>query len=457
MDKPIDKHGHIPLWCETLLEERGDIQVWIGAKHSVEESPNPPEGRTGLIEVGKYPIGWVCKFKGELYGAYINIDEDSPKSTKGPIGVLLQNAEKSMKAIKAKQSIKKTLLLTGASGFIGSHFLEHVLTKTDWEVICLCSWKHKGTPERIEEVLTGNSTWRDRVTVITHDLETPLTQRTMDRIGIVDYIVNFAAESHVDRSIETPVSFIQNNVNLMLSMLEFARTQKSLQMFVQVSTDEVYGVAPEGINHKEWAPILPSNPYSASKAAQEAIAIAYWRTYKIPLVITNTMNNFGEMQDPEKYVAQLIRKIHNGKTVSVHGTEKSIGSRYYLHARNHADAVLFLLRTLTKYMCIYEGGDGDYRERDKEVQTLRSRFPQRFNVVGDVELNNLEMAQLVAELMGKPLSYEFTDFHATRPGHDKRYALDGTKLQSFGWKPPLEFKESLKKYIDWTLKHPTWL
>lgn len=332
------------------------------------------------------------------------------------------------------------LLLTGASGFIGSHFLEHVLTNTDWHVVCIASWQHKGTPERIEEVLRGNPEWRHRVTVITHDLTSPIPERTKKRIGQCEYIVNFAAESHVDRSIEEPMPFIKNNVDLALNMLEFAR-EYPCKSFVQISTDEVYGVAPDGVNHTEWSPIIPSNPYSASKAAQEAIAVSYWRSFGVPVVITNTMNNFGEMQDAEKYVSQLIRKIAAGETVTVHGREGYIGSRYYLHARNHADAVLYILKNLPPR---------PYTEDD-------TIMPDRYNVVGDVEMDNLSIAQLVAGMMDKELKYELTDFHKTRPGHDRRYALDGSKLKSLGWIPPLDFNTSLKRCIDWTLKHPLWL
>ncbi len=335
------------------------------------------------------------------------------------------------------------LLLTGGSGFVGSHILEHVLTNTDWKVVCIASWKHKGTPERIEEVLAGNPTWRKRVEVITHDLESPITARTARRIGCPQYIINAAAESHVDRSIEDPVPFVQNNVNVMLNMLEFARNKRvsnALKAFVQVSTDEVYGVALEGVNHPEWASILPSNPYSASKACQEAIALSYWRTYGVPLIITNTMNNFGEMQDPEKYMAKVIRYTFQGKKVPVHGKKGDIGSRYYLHARNHADAIVFLLQN--HYPVKYESD---------------SFYPSRFNIVGDIELDNLEVAKKVASVVGKPLKYELVNFHGTRPGHDRRYALDGSKLKKMGWVAPNTFDDSLDKYIKWTLNHPKWL
>lgn len=332
------------------------------------------------------------------------------------------------------------ILITGIAGFFGSHLLEHVLINTNLEVIGIASWQHKGTPERVEEVLNNNPDWMKRVTIITHDLSAPFTDRTISRIGKVDYIVNAASDSHVDRSIDDPVPFVQNNVNLELTMLELARVIKP-KVFLQFSTDEVYGVAPEGINHKEWSAIVPSNPYSASKACQEAIAISYWRTYGVPLIITNTMNLFGQTQDPEKYMAMSIRQILKDEPVTVHGTEDRIGSRFYLHARNAADAVLFILNKLppTPY------------SEDHDL------FPDRYNIVGDIELNNLEVAEKIAEVLDKPLKYEFTDFHATRPGHDRRYALDGSKLKSLGWNAPKNFKESLTEYVEWSIDKPEWL
>jgi dTDP-glucose 4,6-dehydratase len=333
------------------------------------------------------------------------------------------------------------VLLTGVGGFMGAHVLEEILSSTDWDVIGVASWRHKGTPERIEEVLSTNPAWTSRVEIITHDLTAPFTERTKQRIGKIDYIINVASESHVDRSIEDPVPFVTNNVSLILNMLEFAREVKP-KTFLQISTDEVYGPAPDGVNFKEWSTQLPSNPYSASKSAQESICISYWRTYGVPVIITNTMNLFGEMQDPEKYTAQLIRKISNGETVHVHGTPEDVGSRYYLHARNQANALLYVIQRIEPQMYTDKGGI------DR---------PHRFNIVGDVEMDNLALAQKVAELMDKQLKYEFVDHHATRPGHDRRYALDGTKLKEHGWKAPKEFEDSLDKYIKWTKKHPLWL
>lgn len=333
---------------------------------------------------------------------------------------------------------KKRVLLTGGSGFFGSHLLRHLLVNTDWEFVCICSWKYKGTPERIENALEGID--KSRVEIITHDLTSSLTDMTKKRLGHIDYILNVASNSDVFRSIEDPVRFIKNNVDIAVTMLELARELKP-EVFLQFSTDEVYGVAAEGINHKEWSTIIPSNPYSASKACQEAIAISYWRTYNIPVIITNTMNLFGETQDPEKYTARLISKIEKGETVTVHGKEGEIGSRFYLHARNAADAVYFILKNTQPKL--YDKGDNP--------------LPDRYNIVGDIEMNNLDLAKLVAKILAKELKYELVDFHSERPGHDRRYALDGTKLKNLGWQAPMEFESSLKKSIEWTLNNRKWL
>lgn len=326
---------------------------------------------------------------------------------------------------------KTTVLLTGAGGFCGAHFVDHFLVNTDWDIIGIDSWRHKGVPERI---LTSKyyQENKDRVTIYTHDLNSPLSKVLIDKLKGVDYIVNLASMSHVDTSITDPVPFVQNNVNLVLNMLELAREIKP-KKFIQFSTDEVYGPMLNGIPHPEWDPILPSNPYSASKASQEAIAISYWRTYSVPLILTNTMNIIGEKQDGEKFLPKIVKNVKNGTTMTIHAQNGVAGSRFYLHARNAADAILFILKNVDLQM-----------------------FPQfnepvRLNVVGKTELNNLELAKMVANIMGKELKYEFVDVHTTRPGHDPRYGLDGTKLKELGYDYPVDFDESLKRTIEWML------
>ena len=326
------------------------------------------------------------------------------------------------------------ILLTGASGFVGSHILSHLLKNTDYEITCICSWKHKGEPYRILDDANYQEN-KHRVKMITHDLVSPFTQRQIEELKGHDTILNIASDSHVDRSITEPVPFVLNNVNLILNMLELARIIKP-KLFLQFSTDEVYGQAPIGLDHKEWSPIIPSNPYSGSKGAQESIAISYWRTYGVPLIITNTMKVFGERQDKEKFVQLCIDRINKGEEIQIHGYPdgKTAGSRFYIHARNVADAILFIVNNINPKL---------YPEVDK---------PERLNIVGEIELDNLSLAKMIAKFVGKELKYNLVDFHSSRPGHDCRYALDGKKLAELGWKPKVDFETSLKKVVDFTLK-----
>jgi dTDP-glucose 4,6-dehydratase len=332
------------------------------------------------------------------------------------------------------------LLLTGIGGSIGCHTLAHVMHNTDWEVVGIDSFRHKGLTDRVEETLRNYPNWRSRVNIYTHDLTAPISPLLANKIGPVDHIINMASLSDVEASIQNPDNFILNNVLLVLSVLNYAREAKP-KTFIQISTDEVYGPSGEGQGHKEWSPILPSNPYSASKAAQEAIAISYWRSYGVPLIIVNTMNNFGEMQQAKKFPAIIQTKVTKGEKVTIHGNEKDIGSRFYLHSRNHADALLFILQNTTPYL--HHSGAIDR--------------PDRYNIVGDKRINNLELAKMIAGMLGKELHYELIDFHAGRPGHDRHYGLDGSKLAALGWKSPLSLEESLKKTLQWTQRHPEWL
>ena len=333
------------------------------------------------------------------------------------------------------------VLLTGAGGFIGSHVLRHLLTETDWQVVATDSFRHKGKTDRIVQQTGDLDDWAHvRLQVVTHDLTAPISSQLADRIGPVDYVIAMASESHVDRSIADPAGFIRNNTDVILSTLEYARTETGCQHVIVISTDEVYGPVERGsAGHPEWAPIIPSNPYSASKAAQEAIAISYWRTYGLPITIVNCMNLIGEMQDPEKYLPSLIANISTGREVTVHGTPGDIGTRHYLHARNLADALVHIFRELTPPA---------FPDTDR---------PQRFNIASADQVSNLELAEMVAAIVGRPLRYRLEDFHSTRPGHDPHYGLDPSKLTAAGWKPPIPFTESLERTVRWTLAHPEWM
>lgn len=326
------------------------------------------------------------------------------------------------------------VLVTGAAGFVGHHVIEHLLKTTGWQIVAMVSFRHRGCPRRLEHLVHY-----PRLRFVYHDLQAPVSTRVANAIGPVDYVINLASESSVEHSIADPIACLENNMRVGLHMLEYARTAQP-RVFVQVSTDEVYGPAAPDHAHGEWEPIRPSNPYSASKAAQEAMAFAWWRTWQVPVLLTNTMNLIGERQGAEKLVPTVIRSVSTGSTVPIYSANGEPGSRHWLHARNKAAALSFLVSQLDGNLPMYP----------------HASEPARVNVVGE-EYSNLDIANFIAEVVGKPLRYELVEFHASRPGHDLRYALDGSKLRELGWEPPMRLHESLRKTVEWTLQHPEWL
>jgi dTDP-glucose 4,6-dehydratase len=318
--------------------------------------------------------------------------------------------------------------------------MHHILKNTDWEVIGIDSFQHKGIVERVTEMMENHIENWSRLSILTHDLTKPIPAGMRRKIGKIDYIINLASLSDVQDSIDDPEPFVMNNVQLMMNMLQYAREAKP-EVFIQFSTDEVYGASEKDQAHPEWSPIVPSNPYSASKAMQEDMAIAWWRSFGVPMIITNTMNNFSEYQQPSKYPVIVQRALMNREKLTVHGTKGEMGTRYYIHSRNAADAVLFILKNCPPYQ--HKPGFADK--------------PDRYNIVGDKQVDNLSLAQTIAKLMGKELEYELVDFHSTRPGHDLHYGLDGTKLRKKGWKSPLSFEESLKNTIEWQMNNQHWI
>lgn len=312
----------------------------------------------------------------------------------------------------------KRVLLTGASGFIGANVLKYMLKHTDFEFVCLASWRHMGNPLRLQGL-------GDRVIVVTHDLRGPVPD-----LGEFDYILNLASESHVDRSIQDPVPFIENNVSIALNMLEYARAHPCLA-FIQFSTDEVYGSNDANETHdSDWGTIVPSNPYAASKAAQEAIAISYWRTYGVPVIITNANNIIGPGQDAEKFVPRIVDAIKNGRPITIHVHNGDFGYRIYTPVDNTSDALLFLLENV-----------------DPSIKVQR---PLRFNLGGGTELSNLEMAQAIARILKRRPQYDYIDVgkkNGIRPGYDKRYFGDDSSIRALGWTPPITFEDGLRDLL----------
>ena len=333
----------------------------------------------------------------------------------------------------------KRMMVTGASGLMGVHVVRHILKTTDCNSIVLpVSYKHRGIQDRLTYLFNSSPDAMRRVKLVGIDLAQPMSPVTYAEFGKVDYVINCASESHVNRSIESPAPFIINNVSLMCNMLDWAR-HIEVEKFLHISTDEVYGPGSKHRTNKEWKDLhLPSNPYAASKAAQEDIALSYWRTYGVPVGIVNSMNIIGETQDSEKYMAMIMKKIYKNEKVVVHFNKGDIGSRYYLHARSLASGLMHILeQDFPKY------GEAD--------------LPLRMHIAGEKRLNNLELAQLVADAAGKQLNYDLVDPNTERPGHDMHYALSGDNLAKSGWTHPMAIEESIDRVVRWTYNNPQWL
>ena len=329
----------------------------------------------------------------------------------------------------------KRALITGAAGFIGHHVVDHLLLNTDMELVLLDRLDCSGSVIRFQEseVFQKN---KHRCHWVWWDLKASLNALVRHKIGKhITHIYHLAAASHVDRSITEPMSFVMDNVVGTGNLLDYARTLDELEKFFYFSTDEVFGPArfEDWYGFDELSRYNSKNPYAASKAAAEQLCVAYENTYKLPIIITRCMNNFGERQNVEKFVPLVIKKVLNDETVQIHSDADKVksGTRFYIHARNTAAAVLFLTE---------KGKSGEF-----------------YNIVGEKEVSNLDMAHRIAAILGKELKYEMIDFHSSRPGHDLRYAMSGKKMGQMGWRIPVSFDESLIKTVLWTVKHPQWL
>ena len=340
----------------------------------------------------------------------------------------------------------KRVLITGGAGFIAHHLIYFLLKKTNWHIISLDRLDYSGNLNRLDNILLDLSKdEKSRVKVVYHDLKSEINPWIKKEIGDINLILHLAAGSHVDRSIDYPMEFVLDNVVGTANILEYARSineSNKLERFIYFSTDEVFGPAPKGIDYKENDRYNSTNPYSATKAGGEELAVAYENTYKLPVYITHTMNVFGERQHPEKFIPMCIRKIRDGESVTIHSdkTKKIPGSRHYIHAEDVAEAIYFILTNKLK----------------NELDFGGAKCP-KFNIVGSEELNNLELAQIIAESQEKELKYEMVDFHSSRPGHDLRYSLSGEKMKKLGWTPSIKLTERIKQVVDWSLKNDNWI
>lgn len=325
------------------------------------------------------------------------------------------------------------ILITGIAGFIGTHLAEHFLANTGAEIYGI---------DKLTYASNGYNRLRDigcmdnkRVHLYCADLVQPVSPGLNQELGKIDYIFHLAAETHVDNSIKDPSPFVLSNVLGTMHILDYARTLPDLKRFFYFSTDEVFGPTQDPAGFREWDRYNSTNPYAASKAGAEQLALSYSNTYRIPLIITRTMNCFGERQHPEKFIPSTIKKILQGETVLIHSDHSRTipGSRCYIHCRNVAAALLFLL--------------------NYEFPSVRDIV----HIVGEQEVNNYVLAKFIAAVVGKELQYELIDFHSTRPGHDLRYGLCGERMKFLGWQLPKTFEDSLTKTINWYVDNPKWL
>ena len=328
---------------------------------------------------------------------------------------------------------KETVLITGGAGFIGHAIMEHLLETTDFDVVSLDRLDTSGCLDRINDVITKNSSWGKRVRVVWHDLKAPLSSHVIHKLENIDYILHLAAGSHVNRSIKYPLEFVMDNIVGTCNLLDYARQHlDSLKLFLYFSTDEVFGPAPPGVTFKENDRYNAKNPYAATKAGAEELCNAFANTYGIPVVITHTMNAYGPRQHLEKFIPIVINKLRNDEKITIHsnktGTESS--SRRYLFSRDVGEAMKFLIFNHT--------------------------VGEKYNICADAETDNLTLAKMIATIMKKELKYEFCYPDDTRPGNDFRYSVCGEKLSELGWKQQVTLEEGLAETIHWYLENPAW-
>ena len=331
----------------------------------------------------------------------------------------------------------KTILVTGGAGFIGSNFIKYALNNIqDIRIINYDALTYAGNLKNLVEI-ENNS----RYTFIKGDICDKNALFDVFLRYSIDYVVNFAAESHVDRSIENADRFIHTNVLGCQTLLDtalhfwkvnkddkYSREYKDGVKFIQISTDEVYGSLGDKGYFTEESPIAPSSPYSASKASADLICLSYFKTYGFPVNITRCSNNYGSYQFPEKLIPLMINNCVTGKELPIYGDGLQI--RDWLHVNDHCDAIMKV---------IFFGKEGEV-----------------YNIGGNNEKTNLEIVELIIHLAGG--CCDMIKYVKDRPGHDRRYAIDSTKIkEQLGWLPKYTFEEGIRQTVEWYLSNKEWI
>lgn len=313
------------------------------------------------------------------------------------------------------------LLVTGGAGFIGSCFIRYVLNKhNNYKVINLDALTYAGNIENLDDIKNNPNYQFVHGNICDKKLVRELVEES-------DAVINFAAESHVDRSITGPEIFIETNVQGTLNLLQ-ASKEANIERFLQVSTDEVYGSLGKDGYFYETTPLAPNSPYSASKASADLLVRAYYETYNMPVLNTRCSNNYGPYQYPEKLIPFFISQLLKGEKVPVYGDGLNV--RDWLYVYDHCSAIDTVLH--------------------------KGRIGQVYNIGGHNEKTNLEITKIILDAMGKDESS--IKYVEDRLGHDRRYAIDNHKIQSeLGWEPSVTFEEGIKLTIDWYLNNQNWI
>lgn len=333
------------------------------------------------------------------------------------------------------KSSKNAILLTGASGFAGVHMLKYLIENSTLHIYCPVTFTHGGHQKRIDSIIPKSFSHRFTTFVCDLSLE---NLNKFDFMSEVSAIINFASESHVDRSILNPRSFVSNNIDLMINLLEYTRICDPNIKFIHISTDEVFGSLKQNQDNFEWQlPHLPSNPYSASKSTQESLLVAYHQTYNLNTSIVNVTNMIGEGQNQEKFIPMTIKKIVEDKVINIDtNTKGEIGSRKYIYVGDVAKAISLILAVLNN-----SNSDGE--------------LPKKFHVSGSKALSNLYVVETISKIIGK--EFKFIMSRSPRNSYDLRYQLSSKMMDIIQWKESKSIEDQIAKVVNWTIQNPEWL
>jgi len=314
----------------------------------------------------------------------------------------------------------KHILVTGGCGFIGSNFIRHMLATYPYQIVNLDKLTYAGNPENLKDIEKDS-----RYTFIKGDIAEVSDLEKAFELPI-EMVVNFAAESHVDRSIIDPDTFVRTNINGTFQLLEMVK-KKGVERFVQISTDEVYGSLGKEGKFREDTPLSPNSPYSASKTSADVLAMSYHKTYGMPVLITRCSNNYGPYQFPEKLIPLMITNALNDIELPVYGDGLNV--RDWIHVQDHCEAIDVVL---------HKGVPGNV-----------------YNIGGENERTNIEIVKIILKALGKPET--LIRYVADRPGHDRRYAIDSTKLKrELGFSPKTDFTHGMEETVKWYRDNKTW-